>query len=899
MDIERIVVRLIADATQYNYVMDLAIKSVRMMAVGVGQVLAGFGQVVKTGITAPFILAFGAIKGGFQAAFGVLKNLNPFAITREILALGNAFGDLPRRISRVIPSLIRGFRGVVGYIQTFWTMFQTYALQGLGLLVQGAYQFGKALVASLLNGRVASRLFAQAFTTLLAGFRAISLPMSWFTYLGTALSRFGELVRRTFSYVFRDVWKAASDISGRVGRIFSALGTGLVTMFTSVGRVISGVFSGIASAANGVVSIIKGALTGSVLTVLAVLTGVTIAIGAMAVEGIKLAAEYENTAIAFEVMTGSATEAKGILEQLNQLAVNTPFKAPELLAAAKQIKAFGIETKQVMPVLATLGEVASGTGTPLERIALAFGQVQVAGRLMGPELRQFTDAGIPLIEELAKVMKKPVTAIKGLTEAGLVGRNLVNEAFNSMTQEGGIYFGMMERQSQTTMGRWTAFTETLQITARDVGLSFFKNFGATEILSDFTKQLGGVSAGASKLDGFFRQLRGAFDALRAAGYAVGVALGENIGKAIGSLSGMNVSWENVEETAVAAIEAIIMGIGAMIEQIKYAGREMADKFIIPLAKVMQAMRPKDGEPIPDKAREQGNLGGLGGVLPMNLFGIGVNPLGAAGLAAQNQVKAAMREAMGQIMPVAEANQFLTDTANAGDSLTQLAQALKNVTAEGNDATKIRDNFRKEYERLKSLRGQKDDSVYDKMNQVVAGLGDAVKRFEKLTMRIQSALTASPAAQKLASQTIEDMVKEGGGIFDQFKTTVELLDEAQDKQFKRGVAFDMFGIPYPKDMLLDQKQADFGLLKDYHRLVQDIGGDSGESNPKAIRKGEAEAQDIINASNQAKTNIQEEVLANLIKANLIQEEQKELHKQELEALRALEKKGMFVKAKNAP
>lgn len=237
-------------------------------------------------------------------------------------------------------------------------------------------------------------------------------------------------------------------------------------------------------------------------------TGFATAVIGASVVGLKLASDYQTAAVAFEVMTGSASLAKKMLDDINQLAVETPFKSPELMAGAKQLKAFGFETDQIIPTLRALGEVSSGTGTKMERIILAFGQVRVAGRLMGPELRQMVDAGIPAFEYLGKVMGKPVGAIKGLVEEGKVSFGDVLKAFNAMTQDGGIFFNMMERQSQTAAGRWNAFVETIEIGLRNVGLAFFEGFDVANVLDDWRVSVKEMTSNTNLVSFFADMKRG-------------------------------------------------------------------------------------------------------------------------------------------------------------------------------------------------------------------------------------------------------------------------------------------------------------------------------------------------------------------------------------------------------
>ena len=126
--------------------------------------------------------------------------------------------------------------------------------------------------------------------------------------------------------------------------------------------------------------------------------------GASALES---AMDYEVLAAQMNVLAGSAEKGTKLMDDLLKTAVETPFKVKDVVAAAKEIKAFGFATEEVVPTVKALGDISAATGTPMHRLILAFGQTKVAGRLMGQELRQFVNANVPLIENLAVVMRKP------------------------------------------------------------------------------------------------------------------------------------------------------------------------------------------------------------------------------------------------------------------------------------------------------------------------------------------------------------------------------------------------------------------------------------------------------------------------------------------------------------
>ncbi len=100
----------------------------------------------------------------------------------------------------------------------------------------------------------------------------------------------------------------------------------------------------------------------------------------------------------------------------------------------------------------TLGDITAGVGKDkMPQLILAFGQVRAAGKLTGQELRQFTEAGVPLLEELGKTMGKTATQVKEDMENGLAPSfEVVETSLANMSKEGGKFHNLMQKQSQTT-----------------------------------------------------------------------------------------------------------------------------------------------------------------------------------------------------------------------------------------------------------------------------------------------------------------------------------------------------------------------------------------------------------------------------------------------------------------
>jgi tape measure domain-containing protein len=153
-------------------------------------------------------------------------------------------------------------------------------------------------------------------------------------------------------------------------------------------------------------------------------------------------------------MLGSAEKAKQLLKEISDFAVKTPFQLPELVEGSKKLLAYGLEADKLLPTLKNLGDIAAGVGTDkLPQLILAFGQVKTATFLTGMELRQFTEAGVPLLEELSKQSGKSAAQIKSDMEKGVrVPFSDVEKALQGMTGEGGRFFNLMARQSGTFGG---------------------------------------------------------------------------------------------------------------------------------------------------------------------------------------------------------------------------------------------------------------------------------------------------------------------------------------------------------------------------------------------------------------------------------------------------------------
>jgi tape measure domain-containing protein len=194
--------------------------------------------------------------------------------------------------------------------------------------------------------------------------------------------------------------------------------------------------------------------------------GASIAIGGF----LKAAGDFEQTEIAFETMLGSAEKAKELLDGLKEDARRTPFTLPGILDSAKRLLAMGIEADRLRDTIKILGDVSAGVGIDkLPQLTLALGQVSAATKLRGQEIRQFTEAGVPLLEELGRTLGKTAGEVQEMTSRGEVSFEDVRLALENLTKGSGRFANLMERQSKSFLGILSNIKDFIIINAIAIG----------------------------------------------------------------------------------------------------------------------------------------------------------------------------------------------------------------------------------------------------------------------------------------------------------------------------------------------------------------------------------------------------------------------------------------------
>ncbi len=169
-------------------------------------------------------------------------------------------------------------------------------------------------------------------------------------------------------------------------------------------------------------------------------------------DGINFNMQLEQMSVSFTTLLGTASAAADMMEQLVEFSASTPLQLTNIADGAKRLLAFGTEAKDVVNTMRMLGDAAMGNAAVLDRLVLSYGKVQAKGRASLEELNMFTEAGVPLMAELAKNLGLTNEELFKFVSAGKVGFEEVDAALRSLTTGQGKFAGLLEAQSRTLAG---------------------------------------------------------------------------------------------------------------------------------------------------------------------------------------------------------------------------------------------------------------------------------------------------------------------------------------------------------------------------------------------------------------------------------------------------------------
>ncbi len=273
-------------------------------------------------------------------------------------------------------------------------------------------------------------------------------------------------------------------------------------------------------------------------------------------------AELETQTRSLKVLTGELKTAKNIIQELQQFAAVTPFTSSELVETAKRLKAFGVDTENLVDTTKRLGDVAGATGAKLDGIATAYGQIQAKGRLQGEELLQLQERGINLQDELQKMYGLTGEEFRKALEKGQFSAKAVELALKRLTDTGGKYAKGAIAQSDTLSGKLSTLQDGIDNLARRIG----------QVLSPALKAIFDQAIAVVDV------INQALAAGRGGGFTRSVGIARNL--------------LNVGATSQ-AVDNIAKGVGQVNPQANKAGIEQNLQALQKYQRLLQSISPKD------------------------------------------------------------------------------------------------------------------------------------------------------------------------------------------------------------------------------------------------------------------------------------------------------------------
>lgn len=260
----------------------------------------------------------------------------------------------------------------------------------------------------------------------------------------------------------------------------------------------------------------------------------------LASEMVSVYGTFQQLEIKFTSMLHSGEKAKKLMGELVDFAANTPFDLKGVSQSATQLVAYGTAADGVIDRLTRLGNIAAGLSQPIGDLVYLYGTSMTQGKLMTQDLNQFAGRGVPIFEELAKVIGVNKDEIRGLAEQGKISFSYLEQVVDNLTNKGGMFYNLMENQSKTVSGKISNLGDTIDTIYNDLGKSNDKFInGALDganYLAEHYKEVGSALAALISLYGIHKTALIAHAvAYKAAGTAERAAIINAEAKALQSL----------------------------------------------------------------------------------------------------------------------------------------------------------------------------------------------------------------------------------------------------------------------------------------------------------------------------------------------------------------------------
>ena len=323
-----------------------------------------------------------------------------------------------------------------------------------------------------------------------------------------------------------------------------------------------------ASGTNNADEIVKS-LTDSLKRTAAEIGGL-VAVKRFGSDVIEATGKMQQLQVALSTILQDKSKADQLIADIVQFAAKTPFNLDDVATGAKQLLAYGSSADNVVNELSMLGDVASGLQIPIGQLIYLYGTLRTQGRAMTVDIRQFAGRGIPIYEELAKVLGVSKDQVGELVKEGKVGFKEVEQAFKNMTSEGGKFANLMESSAGTWPQRLSNIEDTLFQKMNEFGNKYKEVFefgiGTAEDLVESLDDVLSVMGGLIAAYGTYKAaLITAAVAQKAVGFVESIRLigmyRKELGLATAAQQAFNVaSKSNVYVTLLAAL----VGIGTAV-----------------------------------------------------------------------------------------------------------------------------------------------------------------------------------------------------------------------------------------------------------------------------------------------------------------------------------------------
>ena len=192
---------------------------------------------------------------------------------------------------------------------------------------------------------------------------------------------------------------------------------------------------------------------------------------------VDIGGELENQKIAMASILQDEGKATTIFNQIKKLAVASPFGIMDLNQYAKQLSAYSIPYNELYDTMKRLADISAGVGVDMGRIILAYGQIKAAKFLKGTELRQLTEANIPMVDKLAERFSKLEGRIVSAGEVlDMISKKKVTfedvkDVLWELTDDGGMFNNMQEVLSESVKSKWKNLADAIDIMLGDIAES--------------------------------------------------------------------------------------------------------------------------------------------------------------------------------------------------------------------------------------------------------------------------------------------------------------------------------------------------------------------------------------------------------------------------------------------